>query len=1567
MYGRRSFRMFKSTLIGAAIAVAVVAHGPTVASAATAWPHTTIASTYWGYMWPEISGTRIAYSDNQVDNFAKVYDMSTGAIIPVPQMPVVGGLAIWGDTLAVCTGNNVTVYNLATRQTRVVSQHTGWGYGSIGVYGNSIVYSGRGTDNQYAIYLFDMAKGTETQLSPKRYGAGNSVRIYANNVVYDFHDSSMLYTTYAYNLATKSEKVIGTSNQPMAPDVYGNSVVYPGYTTVNGASPIHLYDLSTSRDRVLTPDNGLDPRISEGRMIYETLSSDEPRAPTGIKSVDLRDGSVSTVASMDYEGWEQPALYKDTAVFIRDVAPGDPYGDIVTAQAAWVPDSGSGDGATNYGAPSYQNQRPDPASGADGKGNGGGGGSRRPIVVLLAGLHSNTSVTNPGDEWSWLLSSRNNVEACFGKDTESVWVAPTAKGATAPDVVDSHGDFNQNAARLETWLSEHAADFKGHPIIIVAHSMGGIIARGLLDNPRLVQASGLANEFAGIIQLATPNAGSPGAALMMFVPQADWQNAAVCELSPARVLVWDLLHTNAVGRPIYRHGGWGIPARVPWLKSASDKLMAAMMLAVFREPNDGAVGAGSALYSPPYLLGTRVMGYYPYFHSNGIVTRGTVHLMVPDGADSDLLPNLRSEVAGLASRWSSAHSASKTMVRAAASTLATSIDAAQQSPLVLSEPEVVPQADNIHVSVPLDGAAIFSLTSAVATPLVTLSGPDGPVAVDVASLQSAGQYQTLFEVSPTTSGSYTLQVSLDGQAGGVVNVQGVAENGATLALSFSDVNAIAGRDTTLTATFADSAATPISGATVSAVLTLPDSSGQTVDLRDDGVAPDQVANDGVYTAVLTPSNNPGIWQVSATATKDSTQRVDTALIAVAAPTVGSFAGSISETTSPGTAGTIRTWTLQAPVHVDQDGTYTVGANVVDGSGTTVASPETQVTLTSGSTTTLTLDVSGADLVKAGTAPGALTVTSITLSSLTDSGSFALATAPDFTTRSYAASAFEAFLIQLDAASPDPTRSSTVTYTGTAVYTPGKIARVQYSTDVGSTWITATPVDGAWDSPVESYTFKLTGLADGLYSVMTRAVTNDGTTTPFGTYPGDRFILDSQAPTSVAGLMVDKTVTGGSASWTAPEPNLQTTAGLSYVIALDGSTVATTVATSYNLGLTDVALHTLSVTPVDDAGNRGPVTQLGISMAPMTFIALTPPAPNGLNGWYIVSAPTVTLSADTPGTTMYSWDGDAETTFTTPFAALEGSHTLSARTLSSSGTWGPSSIQSIKVDSIAPAKPVIGGYTAPLTAASSSAAIVTGTAEPGTVVTAKYTDSSSRSVSASSVCTGSYALVMNASSLADGNATLTLTCADAAGNASSDTRTLRKDSTAPTTTASLSGTLGENGWYKSTVQVSLVATDGAKGTPPLTTQYQLNGGAWTPYLTPISVSTEGTNTVNYRTVDFYGNTEATKTATVKVDTKAPVLVSTDPASGATGVLITKTVTITFNQSIYDKAISGCTIKKGSTTVTTTKSISGAVLSIKPSASLAKKTVYTVTVPVGAVKDVAGNTNASAITYSFTTQS
>jgi parallel beta-helix repeat protein len=146
---------------------------------------------------------------------------------------------------------------------------------------------------------------------------------------------------------------------------------------------------------------------------------------------------------------------------------------------------------------------------------------------------------------------------------------------------------------------------------------------------------------------------------------------------------------------------------------------------------------------------------------------------------------------------------------------------------------------------------------------------------------------------------------------------------------------------------------------------------------------------------------------------------------------------------------------------------------------------------------------------------------------------------------------------------------------------------------------------------------------------------------------------------------------------------------------------------------------------------------------------------------------------------------------------------------------------------------------------------------------------------------------------------------------------------PTTTVSLAGTLGSNGWYRSDVTVTLAATD-TGGSGLRSTEYRLDGDSWTTYGGPFSVTTDGSHTLYYRSTDNAGNVEDEQTAPIKEDKTPPTLaalvspapnalgwnksdvtvsfVASDTASGVDGASVTPDIIVTSEGA--GQPVSGC---------------------------------------------------------------
>jgi len=121
-----------------------------------------------------------------------------------------------------------------------------------------------------------------------------------------------------------------------------------------------------------------------------------------------------------------------------------------------------------------------------------------------------------------------------------------------------------------------------------------------------------------------------------------------------------------------------------------------------------------------------------------------------------------------------------------------------------------------------------------------------------------------------------------------------------------------------------------------------------------------------------------------------------------------------------------------------------------------------------------------------------------------------------------------------------------------------------------------------------------------------------------------------------------------------------------------------------------------------------------------------------------------------------------------------------------------------------------------------------------------------------------------------------------------------DITPPTTTIGLAGTPGSNGWYVSSVTVTLTRTDNVGGSGVNYTKYRIDGGSWLTYSAPFSISADGAHTVEFYSVDLAGNTEGTKSSPVKIDKIAP----TGSVSVNSGAVYTNSGSVTLALTAND---------------------------------------------------------------------
>ncbi len=139
-----------------------------------------------------------------------------------------------------------------------------------------------------------------------------------------------------------------------------------------------------------------------------------------------------------------------------------------------------------------------------------------------------------------------------------------------------------------------------------------------------------------------------------------------------------------------------------------------------------------------------------------------------------------------------------------------------------------------------------------------------------------------------------------------------------------------------------------------------------------------------------------------------------------------------------------------------------------------------------------------------------------------------------------------------------------------------------------------------------------------------------------------------------------------------------------------------------------------------------------------------------------------------------------------------------------------------------------------------------------------------------------------------NLSASASVSDKAGNEGTGTVTgIKIDSSAPATRSN-----APSGWQNADVTVKLTATDNLSGVDA--TYYSVNGGAQQTYdrTTGIVLSTDGTHTIEFWSVDGAGNKEDANTATVQIDKTAPTIKGAISSTPNAAGWYSGSVTVTF---------------------------------------------------------------------------
>jgi hypothetical protein len=318
--------------------------------------------------------------------------------------------------------------------------------------------------------------------------------------------------------------------------------------------------------------------------------------------------------------------------------------------------------------------------------------------------------------------------------------------------------------------------------------------------------------------------------------------------------------------------------------------------------------------------------------------------------------------------------------------------------------------------------------------------------------------------------------------------------------------------------------------------------------------------------------------------------------------------------------------------------------------------------------------------------------------------------------------------------------------------------------------------------------------------------------------------------------------------------------------------------------------------VKDSSNLTGEAVLNVSVddqSPTTIATLT--GTIGDNGWYVSAVGIDLSSSDLKSgvdVTKYRIDGGSWLTYSgTLSVSTTGLHTIDFNSTDLAGNAETTKSVIFKID-----------MSTPTVSSSLSGTIGTNGwyASSVTVVLLASDPTSGISITKYNIDGGVWQTYFGSFSInTNGTHVINYYSIDLAGNNGSGSTNIKKDSTIPVTSSTVSGTIGGSNWYNSSVRITLTASDSPSGIN--WTKYSLDGGAWMLYIAPFDIIANGSHTLQFYSIDMAGNSESYSAISFKIDMLAPYTEISPSGTIGSGNWYMSSVTIVLTSSDNDTGI------------------------------------------------------------------